>query len=447
MQKTGTILVCDDERGFRELVVETLAAEGHQMFSAGTLGEAREILAGVVPDILLLDLVLPDGSGVDLLRDLPELAPGCLCLILTAQASFKTAVDTLRLGAFDYLEKPLRLEDLVARTNALQAHRATLRENALLRKLVAGTPETKGLVVKSLALQTSLSLARRVASRGRTVLLTGETGVGKEEFARFIHATGADSQGPFVPVNLAALPELLAEAQLFGHAKGAFTGAVQASDGLARAACGGTLFLDEIGDAPATLQAKLLRFVDRSEVLPVGSTNPVRVPCRIIAATNRDLAAEVAAHRFREDLFHRLNVVRIHVPPLRERRDGIPHLVRALAARISVERSLPAPAIAQDTMEALVAYSWPGNVRELSNAVERALIVGSGQELSLDDLPDAIRHASGEGKATLDLRAATRAFEHQHIASAIAACGGDRKAAAKSLGIALSTLYAKVGSG
>jgi DNA-binding NtrC family response regulator len=446
MRRTGTVLICDDELGFREMVVQTLAAEGHQMLAAGTLRAAREILAGVAPDILLLDLVLPDGNGVELLREVPDLAPGCLCLVLTAQASFRTAVDALRLGAFDYLEKPLRLEDLVARTNALLAHRATLRENAMLRKLVEGHPATEGLVVKSAALQAALDLAKRVATRGRTVLLTGESGVGKEEFARFIHAVGPDSAGPFVPVNLAALPEPLAEAQLFGHAKGAFTGAERASDGLARAASGGSLFLDEIGDAPMTIQAKLLRFVDRSEVLAVGSTSPIRVSCRIIAATNRDLAAEVAARRFREDLFHRLNVVRIEIPPLRERRDGIPQLVRHLVARLALDRVLPEPVIQDDAMSALVAYSWPGNVRELRNVIERALILGSGQQLTLDDLPDPIRHCGARDMAPMDLRAATQAFERQHIERAIAASQGDRRAAARNLGIALSTLYGKLGS-
>jgi len=445
MRRTGTVLICDDEAGFREMVVQTLAAEGHQMFAAGTLREAREILAGVAPDILLLDLVLPDGSGVELLREVPDLAPGCLCLVLTAQASFQTAVDALRLGAFDYLEKPLRLEDLVARTSALLAHRATLRENALLRKLVAGQPVTEGLVVKSAAFQATLELARKVATRGRHVLLTGESGVGKEELARFIHAAGPDSSGPFVPVNVAALPEPLAEAQLFGHAKGAFTGAERASDGLARAASGGSLFLDEIGDAPPSIQAKLLRFVDRSEVLAVGSTSPVRVSCRIIAATNRDLGAEVAAHRFREDLFHRLNVVRIEIPPLRDRRDGIPELVRRLVAQLALERALPAPTVQDDALAALVAYAWPGNVRELRNVIERALIIGSGPQLTLDDLPDAIRSCGAQDKAPMDLRAATQAFERRHIEQAVAACQGDRRAAARSLGIALSTLYAKLG--
>jgi len=444
-RRTGTILICDDEAGFRGMVTQTLTAEGHQMLEARTLAEAREILAGVAPDLLLLDLVLPDGEGVDLLGDLPELAPGCVCLVLTAHASLRTAIAALRLGAFDYIEKPLRLDDVVARVGALMVHRAVMRENAVLRRLVAGDATDGGLEALSGAFAAVLDAARRVAERGRTLLITGESGVGKEEVARYIHASSSDRDGPFVPVNLAAVPESLAEATLFGHTRGAFTGAVQASDGLIRAAAGGTLFLDEIAEAAPSLQAKLLRFVDRGEVLAVGATHPVEVPCRVLAATNRDLEALVREGRFRDDLFHRINVIHIDVPPLRRHRDDIPALARRLAARLAADRGLLPPAIAPEAMAALIAYDWPGNVRELRNVLERALILGSGIDIGPGDLPDEMRVGDDSGdESSMDLRRAVAAFEREHIARVIAACGGDRREAAHLLRIGLSTLYHKL---
>ena len=442
----GTILVCDDEAGFRDMVAGVLAEEGHQVLTAPSLARGRELLASTTPDLLLLDLRLPDGDGLTLLREQRVLGAGCLCLVMTAHASLGSAVEALRLGAHDYLEKPMQLEDLIAKVDLLLHHQAALRENALLRSLVAKTQHGAGLDTGSVSVGPVTEQALLVAARGRVALLTGESGAGKEVLARFIHDNSPDRSGPFVPVNLAAMPDSVAEAQLFGHVRGAFTGAHQTFQGLARAATGGTLFLDEITETSPSLQAKLLRLVDRSEVLPVGATQQVRVQCRLLAATNRDVPAEVAAGRFREDLYHRLNVVQITVPSLRERRDEIPTLSRSLLEALVTERGMPCPAITPAAMRALTAYQWPGNVRELRNVLERALILGKGDELDTSDLPEEFRAlAPDDSEAPDDLRRAATAFERAQIQNVLQTVAGDRRKAARRLGISLATLYRKLG--
>ena len=443
----GIILICDDETGFRDMVAGVLAEEGHQVSTASSLAQGRELLATTAPDLLLLDLRLPDGDGLALLQEQRVIGAGTLCLVMTAHASLGSAVDALRLGAHDYLEKPVQLEDLIAKVDLAIRHQAALRENALLRSIVARTRQATGF-------QTDPSMgdvteqALKVAARGRVALLTGESGAGKEVMARFIHDHGPESDGPFVPVNLAAMPDSVAEAQLFGHVRGAFTGAVHAFQGLARAATGGTLFLDEITETSPSLQAKLLRLVDRSEVLPVGATQQVRVQCRILAATNRDVPVEVTAGRFREDLYHRLNVVRINVPALRERREGIPALARGLLESLTQERGVPCPGIAPAAMRALTAYEWPGNVRELRNVLERALILGKPDELQAADLPEDLWALAPDDseEAPDDLRRLVTSFERAQIQRVLHAVGQDRRKAARKLGVSLATLYRKLGN-
>jgi DNA-binding NtrC family response regulator len=442
----GTILICDDEAGFRDMVTNVLTEEGHQVLTASSLAQGRELLASTTPDLLLLDLRLPDGDGLTLLREQRGLGAGCLCLVMTAHASLRSAVSALRLGAHDYLEKPVQLEDLIAKVDLALRHQAALRENALLRAIVAKTRQGAGLQTGCASMGPITEQALKFAARGRVALLDGESGAGKEVMARFIHDNSPDRDGPFVPVNLAAMPDSVAEAQLFGHVRGAFTGAVNAFQGLARAATGGTLFLDEITETSPSLQAKLLRLVDRSEVLPVGATRQVRVQCRLLAATNRDVPAEVAAGRFREDLYHRLNVVRLHVPALRERRDGIPALARSLLESLGQERGTPAPALSPAAMRALTAYDWPGNVRELRNVLERALILGRPDELQVADLPEDLWPlAPDDGDAPDDLRRSVTAFERAQIRRMLQGVGGDRRLAARKLGISLATLYRKLG--
>jgi DNA-binding NtrC family response regulator len=444
--QAGTILICDDEAGFRDMIASVLGEEGHQVLMASSLASARELLASSAPDLLLLDLRLPDGDGLKLLEEQRVLGAGCLCLVMTAHASLRSAVEALRLGAHDYLEKPVQFEDLIAKVNLLLRHQAALRENALLRSMVATTRVRGRLDADCPSMSPLTEQALKVAARGRVALLTGESGAGKEVLARFIHDNGPDCDGPFVPVNLAAMPDSVAEAQLFGHVRGAFTGADRTFQGLARAATGGTLFLDEITETSPALQAKLLRLVDRSEVLPVGATQQVRVQCRLLAATNRDVPTEVAAGRFRDDLYHRLNVVQLHVPSLRERRDGIPALSRAILESLAQDRGMPCPAVAPMAMRALTAYHWPGNVRELRNVLERALILGKGAELEASDLPEELwALAPDDDEAPDDLRRAVTTFERALIQQVLGATGGDRRKAARRLGVSLATLYRKLG--
>ncbi len=445
---TGVILVCDDEAGFRRLTVDLLRQEGHQVYSAGTLQEAREALEESAFDLLLLDLHLPDGDGASLIDVLPAIAPGCLCLVVTAYASLDSAVETLTHGAHDYVEKPVRAEELVAKVSGLLERRALARENAALRRQVATAHKPRDVVAIDPAMLELHERARAVAERGRVALITGESGAGKEVLARFIHAHSPHADGPFIAANLAALPTNLAESTLFGHTRGAFTGAHTASEGIVRAASGGTLFLDEIGEAPLELQAKLLRLVDTGEILPVGSARPFHIDCQILAATNRDLEEDVRAGRFREDLYHRLNVLQLVVPPLRDRPAGIPALARSLLEELAASRGLSAPEIPPETEAALLTYHWPGNVRELRNALERALILGRGDSIRIEDLPVAIARAAGHG--TLDatplrpLRESVQAFERSLIRRAIAQCQGNRRLAAERLGISLATLYRKL---
>ncbi|MEE8409969.1 MAG: sigma-54 dependent transcriptional regulator [Myxococcota bacterium] len=444
-EPTGTILTCDDEDGFRNLVADVLRDEGHQVFTAADLGQARELLSGMTPDLLLVDLRLPDGDGLELIGELQSLAPGCLSLVMTAYASVQSAVEALRLGAHDYLEKPVRMDDLVAKVSILLRHKTLMRENQALRTAVGFKGGHADFVAISPVMEALKDQARRIAERGRVALLTGESGAGKEVVARYIHNNGPGSRAPFVPVNLASLTEGLAEPQLFGHVRGAFTGAVKASEGLARAAGGGTLFLDEISEAPLALQAKLLRLVDLNEILPVGATQPLKVDCRLLAASNRDIEDEVRDGRFREDLFHRLNVVHLQIPPLRDRREGIPVLARTLAASLARDRGLPTPTISEGAQRALAMYRWPGNVRQLKNVLERALILGSGLEIGVRDLPsEVIGGADDSLGLSSNLREAMSVHEQRHVQKVLDSVKGDRRKAAPLLGISLATLYRKL---
>lgn len=445
----GRILVVDDEETAREELGEALRDAGHTVTGVGDAEAARRCLERESFDVCISDIRLPGADGISLLREIKAQSPGTAVLLITAYGELRTSVEALRLGAVDYIIKPVLFDDILVKVAAAIEHRSlSLEVAALRRRLAVGRGSTR-LVGDCPAMRDLKGLVTRLAACDCNVLITGESGTGKELVAQSIHAAGRHAGEPFVAVNCGAISPGLLESELFGHVEGAFTGATETKEGLFTAAREGTLFLDEIGDMPLALQVKILRAVDAREVQPVGSVHRIPVRARLIAATNRDLPAEVRAKRFREDLFYRLSVVEVHCPPLRERQDDLPQLVSHLLARLNGELRMTFVGVAPEAMRRLKAYAWPGNVRELANVLERAMLVAKDHQLiGVEDLPLAIQDA-GEDELDLgvDLRAATRRFELRYIERMIRACDGDKREAARHLGIGLSSLYRKQEAG
>lgn len=383
---TARVLVADDEASIRFVLRETLEASGHEVVDVKSGDAALELLATGQFAIAFLDIRMPGLSGLDLLDHLRTLGSDTSVVIMTAQNTFENAVEAMKRGALDYLVKPFRMAEVTALTDkALQIH-AMQQELRMLRREVAQNVTTGDrLVGKSAQLLEIYKTIGKVAASNVPVLITGESGTGKELVANAIHRTSPRAGNPFVAVNAAAIPRELLESELFGHEKGAFTGAVEARMGRFREANRGTIFLDEIGDMPIDLQAKLLRVLQNSEVTPVGGKRTESIDVRIIAATHRTLETEVAAGRFREDIFFRLRVVPLHIPPLRERRDDIPALAEYFVEHYAMELTNGTRFLAQSTIDFLCRQNWPGNVRELENAIKRALVLSAGEVLTPAD--------------------------------------------------------------
>jgi DNA-binding NtrC family response regulator len=435
------ILVVEDERAQREALVQYLSRAGYAVTAVARGEEALERLGASPYAVLLTDLRLPGVDGLAVVRRAREKDEEMGVLLMTAYASVESAIEALRIGAHDYLLKPLVLEEVARKVKGLVEHRALLRENARLRRALQQATGGLDLVAASGAMKDVVEWVRRAAAARSTVLLTGETGTGKEVVARAIHQRGPQPDQPFLAVNLAALPEGMVESELFGHEKGAFSGADRRREGLLRAAGPGTVFLDEIAELPAPAQAKLLRALESREVQPLGSDATTTFEARIIVATNRDLAGEARAGRFREDLFYRLNVLHIHLPPLRERPEDIPGLVTALLERHARRMARAVPTVTPEALRALCLHPWRGNVRELSNVLERALILADAGRVDLDQLPDDVREC---GAPKLSLPEAVDRFERSHIALVLRLCGGNREKAAEELGISPATLYRRL---
>ncbi|NOY24823.1 MAG: sigma-54-dependent Fis family transcriptional regulator [Oligoflexia bacterium] len=444
----GRVLVCDDERAVRESYALLLSEEGMDVETAASGEDALGLLGQAPFDALLLDLRLPGISGLEALPQVLAIQPECMVLVMTAHASVDTAVEALKLGAFDYLSKPISFDDLKLKLERLLAHRSLVQQNRLLRReLAQGRSTTGGMLAMSPAMRKVADIVARVAGTRSRVLITGESGAGKEVVARALHDSSPWASGPFVAINMAAVPGDLVESQLFGHVRGAFTGASAAHEGLVRSAAGGTLLLDEIGDMSPGLQAKLLRLVDQGEFLPVGASRSMKLQARVLAATNRDLATEVQRGQFREDLFYRLSVVTISVPPLRSRVEDVAGLCDIMLERCR-SQGMCKCGIDPAVMDVFRAHTWPGNVRELANVIERACCLGAGDVITLDDLPDDIAGlspgTSQPSQDSLDLRAALSDVERSHIARVLKRAGGDRRQAANLLGIGLASLYRKI---
>ncbi len=382
VQRVARILFIDDDPGGREMAVYMLRKAGHAVDEASSAKEGLALFHPDRHDLVITDVRMPEMSGLDLTRALRTRAPDVPVLVITAYGSIETAVEAMKAGAHDFVVKPFSRDQLLIVVDKAAALRALSRENRELKRKLKGVE--RPMVFRSAAMASLIQMIDRVAQSDASVLITGESGTGKELVARRIHAQSARGEGPFVVVNCAAIPHDLLEAELFGHEKGAFTGATLARAGRFRKAHAGTLFLDEVAELPLALQVKLLRVLQEKVIDVVGSDQPVSVDVRVVAATNRDLRAEVSAGRFREELYFRLNVVELHVPPLRQRPDDIPELVRHFLRELAPDREL---GVAEALIDALKGQSWPGNVRELRNACERMVVLSPGDELSLQALP------------------------------------------------------------
>ncbi|MBE7467261.1 MAG: sigma-54-dependent Fis family transcriptional regulator [Planctomycetes bacterium] len=385
-----TVLVIDDEPGICWALQQLLEGHGYRVLIAASAEEGLEQVAAAQPDLCLLDVRLPGASGIDALPKLKEARPEMPVLVMTAHGTMETAIEAIRRGAYNYLTKPLHNEDALHHIRtALQTVRLS-REVAQLRKELDGAYTLESLVGKSPTMQEVYKKIGAVAGADSSVLIGGESGTGKELVAKAIHHYSPRAKGPFIAVNCASMPETLLESELYGHVKGAFTGAIRDKAGKAEVADGGTLFLDEIGDMPLSIQAKLLRFLEQKRFERVGSTESIEVDVRIIAASNKHLPELIRKGLFREDLYYRLNVVSIDLPSLRERKDDIPLLVARFLSRSSKPGREAPPQVTQEAMKLLERYDWPGNVRELRNAVEHAVLLARGQPLRSEHLPQHI---------------------------------------------------------
>ncbi len=444
-----SVLVVDDEVSILDTLQILLRGEGFDVTVAKSGREALERFEEASPDVVLTDIRMPGVTGLDLLAQIRERDPETPVILMTAQASLQSAVQAVNQGAFYYLQKPFVNGELVALCRRAAETRELKRENRALRREIrrrdrstAGRP-----VGRNRAFMEVLNLAETVAPTDSTVLITGESGTGKEILARYIHALSEREGGPFVSINCGALPETLLESELFGHVKGSFTGAVRDKEGLLVAARGGTFFLDEVGEMSPALQVKMLRALQEREVVPVGATEPVPIDVRIVAATNRDLEQEIRRGTFRSDLYYRLNVITLHLPPLRDRRDDIPllteHFLRVLAERTGSEQPLK---VSPEAMASLQSYDWPGNVRELENALERAAVLCDGDVLTPAELPARVVERQPEplvsekppANPTLEV------IERAYIFWVLKTEGGNKARAAEVLGIDPSTLYRKL---
>jgi DNA-binding NtrC family response regulator len=438
-----TVLIVDDEDTTRNLCREVVMDTGLRARMASTTEQALDILDQFPVDIVLTDLRVPELGGLELLKRIREFYPQTAVIVLTQYGTIENAVQATRIGAADYVTKPFHIPDLRGKLDRVVRLLEVDQENRILREQLRTRPGFGGLIGTSPKMQRVYRLIEKVSQHTYPVLILGESGTGKELVARSIHFSGPRRNKPFAPVDCSALVPTLIESELFGYVKGAFTGAVHSKPGLMESADGGTLFLDEIGDLPVDLQAKLLRALQEKEIRPVGSTERVSISTRVIAATNRDLEAAVRQGGFRQDLFFRLNVVQIKLPPLLERKSDIPLLVSSFLEKFS-EMGGAVRTISEDAMARLIAYDWPGNIRELENAIERAVALGSGPILHVGDLPSNLQYGTGERMPRNDELLPLDELERRAILRALRESAGDKLAAARLLGIGKTTLYRKL---
>jgi len=443
-EKKRNVLVIDDETGMRHMLRLVLEREGFVVAEAtdGHSGLERMSVGDI--DVVLCDIRMPGMDGPGFLREVTSRRLASTIIMMSAYGSLELAIECIKQGAYDYITKPFKPDEVVLTLRKAEERQRLVSENARLLREIKGQGKPGKIVYCSAAMQKVLDLVARVAKSSSPVLVSGETGTGKELVAKALHDQSDRCDAPFVAINCSAFASGLLESELFGHARGAFTGADRERKGLFAAADGGTLFLDEIGELPLELQPKLLRVLQEGELRRVGETNPVKVNVRILTATARNLQDEIDAGRFRDDLYYRLAVVEIVIPPLRERQEDIPLLARHFIERIAKRELRPAPVLSPDALTLLSDYAWPGNVRELENFIEKTMIFCRGPEIDLSCLPWETRRESRGGSDDYSLKEATVRLEKEYIRKALAATGGNRTQAAKLLEISLRALHYKM---
>jgi two-component system response regulator HydG len=457
----AALLIVDDEPPNLDSLERIFSREGYRVLLAATGAAALDTLRREPADVVLTDLMMPGMSGQELLRAVRAVAPEAEVVLMTAYGTVEAAVAAMKDGAYDFLTKPLKRHAVLKSVAQALEKRRLLQENRRLRARLAGLPTSAPIVGHAPPLRAVLDVIRQAAPSQATVLLLGESGTGKELFARALHEHSPRAPGAFVPINCAAIPESILESELFGYERGAFTGAAARKEGRVERAHGGTLFLDEVGELSGSVQAKLLRVLQEGEIERLGGTQAIKVDIRVVAATNRDLAAAVRDGKFREDLFYRLNVIQVVLPPLRDRVEDVGLLADHFIARASARNGKAVRGLTRAAVQALETYPWPGNVRELENALERAVVLSRGAELDVDDLPEAVRRASALRAAgaagavppalALDGRTLSVALgttmeeiELRVIRETLRHTRGDKNLAAQLLGIATRTIYRKL---
>ena len=438
------ILIADDEEHLGDSLSFVLKQEGFGCKVARDGLAAYEIIQEENFDILISDIKMPKMNGLELIQKTREVSPQTMVVLITAFASVETAIEALRYGAVDYMLKPLDFDEVIMRINHLAKYRQLINENKQLRRQIEQKYDFQNIIGQSSAMQKVLTMVKKVSSSSTNVLVTGETGTGKELIARAIHANSDRNENPFIPVNCGAIPENLYESEFFGYKKGAFTGANQDYDGLFRSAHSGTLFLDEIGEVPEIIQVKLLRVLQEKELKPLGSNSTVKVDVRIIAATNKDLEEEVRKGNFREDLYYRLNVIEVKLPSLSERKDDIPLLVNYFIDKYNNELKKKISGVDNNVMKLLLQYQWKGNIRELENLIERAVLLSEGDVITLDELPAHMLKKNQTHDYPDNLNDAMEGYEKDHIVNILTSVEWNRSEAAKLLGVDPSTLYRKM---
>jgi two-component system response regulator PilR (NtrC family) len=441
LSSKARILVVDDERSMQEFLEIFFRSEGYDVVTAGSVETAKLQLENDDFDVVITDIQMPGGSGLDLLHLSHELAPEAVVIMITAFASTETAIGAMKEGAYDYVTKPFKVDELRIVIEKALEKKLLASENRRLRTELRSQKRDRSVVGSSSEIRRVFDLVAQIADSKANVLVTGESGTGKEVVARSIHSGGTRCDRPFVAVNCAAIPEALLESELFGHVKGAFTGAFQNKAGLFETADSGTLFLDEVGELTLPVQVKLLRAIQEKTFRRVGGTSDIRADVRIVAATNRRLEEEVSSGRFRDDLYYRLNVIEINVPALRERPDDIPLLAAHFVEKYAAELDREVTPLTDDAIDRLVAYRFPGNVRELENAIERAVALGRGPEIDVDALPPSITNPV-PGSATtripksgISLESMMNDYERGLLLEALRASGGVKKRAAQLVGV------------
>lgn len=442
MNEDVNILIVDDEPIMRESLSDWLRDDGYRVIAADGGPRALKLLDTEEWNVLIVDLKMPGMDGIDLMAEVKKVYPDIPIIIMTAYATVDTAVRAMREGAYDYVVKPFDPEEMALIIRKLVAHQKLVRENRFLRDELRKKFEYKDIITKNPKMLEVLELVKSVAPTNSTVLIEGESGTGKELVARAIHDSSPRTSAPFIPVSCAALPESLLESELFGYEKGAFTGATESRKGRFEEAEGGTLFLDEVAEISSKTQVDLLRVLQEREVRRLGGKGPIKIDVRVICATNKDLQSEVNAERFRADLFYRLNVIPISIPPLRERKEDIPLLADHFLKKYSVENGKNVAGISEEAMSLLVRHGWPGNVRELENAVERAVVVARSSFLQPQDLPTSVTKMRTD--VLLTTQGSLADIERQHIISVLEKNDWQIKKSAQELRIDRSTLYAKM---